>query len=263
MGLSIPTFGERRFRLYLAGFEPCYAVVTLPEDYQSGKKYSVLFEYTGNYFPQSGSSGEVEDASLGYGITGGKNFIWVVLPFVSEQGNERTWWGEREATIRFAIDAVTEICSRFGGDPDNLFLCGFSRGAIAVNYIGLANDEIASLWKGLLTFDHYDGVREWGGWGSPLCKYRREARERLKRTAAKQVLIVQQPDTREIQDYLGKIGKSLDFLKHFTFLDVPMEKLFQIPNDVFVHPHTDKWLLFDNEFSAFVRNWILRAVNAQ
>lgn len=249
--LWIPPFGERRFRLCLAGFEPCYAIVTLPQEYQAGKRYPVLFEYTGNYYPLSGSSGELEDASLGYGITQGKHFIWVVLPFVSEQGNERTWWGNREATIQFAIAAVTEICSRYDGDPDNLFLCGFSRGAIAVNYIGLADDEIAKLWKGLLSFDHYDGVREWGGWGSPLWKYRREARERLRRAEGKDVLIVQQPNTDDIQNYLGEAGKN------FTFLDLPIEKLFSIPNKTFPHPHTDKWLLFDNEYSAFIRNWIL------
>ena len=50
-----------------------------------------------------------------------------------------------------------------------VILCGFSRGAIGVNYIGLHDDQIAALWAGFITHDHYDGVLEWKGqaWGSP------------------------------------------------------------------------------------------------
>jgi hypothetical protein len=42
-----------------------------------------------------------------------------------------------------------------------VFICGFSRGAIAASYIGLADDEIAALWKGMITHDHFDGDHKW------------------------------------------------------------------------------------------------------
>ena len=95
-----------------------------------------------------------------------------MLPFVSPDGlrNQRTWWGDVRATVAYAKRAVARTCEQFGGDPNRVVLCGFSRGAIAVNYIGLHDEEIAGLWRGFFTHDHYDGVREWKGtrWGSPL-----------------------------------------------------------------------------------------------
>ena len=255
--VQIPSFGERRFTMELEGFPGSYAVVTLPENYEEGGTYPVLFEYTGNYWPTSGSTGKVEDAALGYGITRGQDVIWVALPYVGvDGGNEITWWGDVDKTVAFAKAAVEKVCTEYGGDRDNLFLCGFSRGAIGVNFLGLADDEIAGLWKGLMSFDHYDGVREWPGedWGSPLEEYRAEAKERLKRIDGKNVLIVQNPDTSDIKEYLREVYPNGN--DNFTFLDVPMEELFEIPNDYFIHPHNDKWVYFDNEYSDFVRTWL-------
>ena len=262
--VQIPSFGERRFTLELDGFPGSYAVVTLPENYEAGGSYPVLFEYTGNYWPTSGSTGKVEDAALGYGITRGRDVIWVVLPCVgADGGNEVTWWGDVDKTVAFAKAAVEKVCAEYGGDRENLFLCGFSRGAIGVNFLGLADDEIAGLWKGLMSFDHYDGVREWPGqdWGSPLEKYRAQAKERLKRIDGKGVLIVQNPDTSDIQEYLREVYPNGN--DNFTFLDVPMEELFDIPNDDFIHPHNDRWVYFDNEYSDFVRAWLFRQISGE
>ena len=36
------------------------------------------------------------------------------------------------------------------------------RGAIGCNYLGLYDDEIAELWKAMIPYSHYDGVRLWG-----------------------------------------------------------------------------------------------------
>ena len=46
---------------------------------------------------------------------------------------------------------------KLGRRPGQSFLSGFSRGAIACGYIGLANDQIAKLWKGIIACQHYDG----------------------------------------------------------------------------------------------------------
>ena len=64
----------------------------LPTDWQPGKKYPVIVEYTGNFYPQSGSTGLVGDANLGLGLTGKSGFIWIVMPYVSEDltKNEQT-----------------------------------------------------------------------------------------------------------------------------------------------------------------------------
>src|SRR6476620_3556588 len=49
--------------------------VYLPLDWKPGGRYPVIVEYTGNKHAVSGSTGEVKDANLGYGISGGRGFI--------------------------------------------------------------------------------------------------------------------------------------------------------------------------------------------
>ena len=107
-------------------------LITLPDDWSPdwkarGKSWPVIAEYTGNYFPTSGSTGEVEGAGLGYGVSRGKA-IWVVLPYVAKnhQKNEITWWGDIAATVAYAKTNIPRICAQFGGDPKRVVLCGFS-----------------------------------------------------------------------------------------------------------------------------------------
>jgi len=228
----------------------------LPANWRRDAHYPVIVEYTGNYYPASGSSGEVQDANLGYGLSAGK-FIWVVLPFVSKDGkhNEISWWGDEAATVAYCKRNVPRLCEEYGGDPARVFLCGFSRGAIAVNYIGLYDDEIAKLWRGFITHDHYDGAKEWKGttWGSPLDFYRQKARERLQRLQGRSVLVMQKGSAEPIRRYLGALTNVADF----TFLDVPIDALFPvIPNKYIVHSHTDKWPLFDCECADRARTWL-------
>jgi hypothetical protein len=174
-------------------------LIALPDDWTPdwkarGKSWPVIAEYTGNYFPTSGSTGEIEGAGLGYGVARGKA-IWVVLPYVAKdhQKNERTWWGDIDATVGYAKTNLPRICAEFGGDPKKVILCGFSRGAIGVSFLGLHDDEVAKLWCGLWAHDHFDGVLEWKGhaWGSPLARYREEASVRLRRLAGRPLLVSQ------------------------------------------------------------------------
>ena len=141
-------------------------VLYLPTGWKRGKRYPVLVEYAGNKYKTS--LGTVEGSSLGYGISGGKGFIWVCMPYVSRdhKHNQLNWWGDVNATVEYCKATVKDICKNYGGDPEKLFICGFSRGAIACNYIGLHDDEIAALWRGFIVHSHYDGVRKWGYSGS-------------------------------------------------------------------------------------------------
>jgi len=166
-----------------------YHSLYLPTDWQSGKRYPVIVEYAGNggYRNQYGdvSTGLVEGSKLGYGISGGKGFIWVSMPYLSGDGtaNVIRWWGTAPAydprpTLDYCKKAVPWICREYGGDPAAVVLAGFSRGAIACNFIGLADDEIALLWRAFVPYSHYDGVNE--RWGYPGAD-RAAALERLKR----------------------------------------------------------------------------------
>ena len=237
----------------------------LPPDWRAEdrdrKNWPVIVEYTGNRYPRSGSKGKVEDAGLGYGISAGK-FIWVTLPFVDVDGekNALTWWGDVAATVRYAKTNVPRICAIYGGDPDKVLLCGFSRGAIAVNYIGLHGDEIAELWAGFITHDHFDGVREWRGteWGTSLEQYRDGAKQRLTRIQGRPVLICQAYRTEDIRDYLNP---RID-LAAFAFLDVPVDEIFpSFPNSLAIHSHTDRWLYLDSPARTSVHAWLDRVLD--
>jgi hypothetical protein len=118
------------------------------------------------------------------------------------------------------------VRQQWGRDPDRLALYGFSRGAIACNYIGLRNDEIAKLWKCMIVHSHYDGVRRW-----PYAdRDRNSALVRLRRLNGRPQFITHEvslDDTRKfLQDsQIGQIEQSL------TLVALPF------PN------HTDGWVL--------------------
>jgi len=235
-------------------------LIALPDDWTPdwkarGKSWPVIAEYTGNYFPTSGSTGEVEGAGLGYGVARGKA-IWVVLPYVAKdrQKNEITWWGDIDATVGYAKTNIPRICAQFGGDPKKVVLCGFSRGAIGVSFLGLHDDDVAKLWCGLWAHDHFDGMLEWKGhtWGSPLVRYREEASIRVRRLQGRPLLVSQAgAQTRRFIDALAPSG--------VTYLTVDMAAHFgTFPNELAKHPHNDRWPLRDGDATITARAWFER-----
>lgn len=136
------------------------ALFYLPRDWRPGGIYPVVVEYPGNIFFTAGcySTGRAEQCLIGYGMTQGTGAIWLSLPFVDAAGHvAENGWGDPDRTAEFCADVVEDICTRFGGDRSRLVLTGFSRGAIACGFIGLRNDRIAGLWKGLHCCQHFDG----------------------------------------------------------------------------------------------------------
>lgn len=222
-----------------------YHALYLPVDWKPGGKYSVIVEYTGNKFAECGSTGEVKDANLGYGLTGGKEFIWVSMPYVETGGQKNTvwWWGDKQATVNYCKTNLPRICKEFGGDRESIFICGFSRGAIGASYIGLADDEIASFWRGIITHDHFDGDRLWGYPESD----RKSALIRLGRLKGRPVLAC---------------GGGNDFLRdhpefaQITILRPKVAEIFDIPEGKVIHPHTDLWLHRHSQYRTTARQWL-------
>jgi hypothetical protein len=139
---------------------PPAALLYLPSDWQPGGSHPVVVEYPGNVFftPACYSTGLPEQCVIGYGMTQGRGAIWISLPFVDASGHvAENGWGDPERTADFCVATVEDVCERFSGDRERLVLTGFSRGAIACGFIGLRNDHIAPLWKGLHCCQHYDG----------------------------------------------------------------------------------------------------------
>ena len=230
----------------------------LPHNFADRPKHPLIVEFTGNFYPAAGSTGRVEDAHLGYALTLGRDFIWVVLPFVSDdhRKNETRWWGDEDATVAYAKTCIPRIIEKYQGDPDRVILCGFSRGAIAASYIGLHDDDISKLWSAFFTADHFDGMRAWQEttWGNPLEKYRATAIRKLQRVNGRPWWISHDGSVDDIAVFLKEAGLLED---NFVLNPVPMKQLFpKIPNAYFIDAHTDMWPLFDNPTSRRAREWV-------
>ncbi len=255
--LTIPALAEgppapgQRVRQTTAGWQgtPVHHVLYLPEDWQPGRKWPVLVEYAGNggYRNAHGDTcdGTVEGSRLGYGISGGRGFLWLCLPFVETAGgparNAATWWGDVEATKRYALATVREVCARHGGDPERVLLCGFSRGSIACNHIGLHDDAIAALWRGFICHSHYDGVREtWPYAGAD----RAAARQRLLRLRGRPQWISHEGSTAATEAWLRGTGVAGDW----TFVPLPYRN------------HSDAWVLRDLPERRRLRAWVARVL---
>ena len=230
----------------------------LPKGWEKGaKRLPIIFEYTGNYFPKSGSTGEVEGAGLGYGLSGGQ-FIWVSLPYISEDGrdNQVTWWGDEKATVEYAKVNVPRIIEEYGADENAVFLCGFSRGAIGVNYLGLHDDEVAKLWTAFITHDHFDGIKEWGktSWGFPLAQYRLEAAERLKRVEGRPYLVCQNGDKYGSEAFVRSV---LGSANNFTFNNLSTSEIFgSFPHPLAKAAHTDFWAYLPSRYRTHAWEWM-------
>lgn len=226
----------------------------LPRNWKPGGNYPVIVEYTGNKFRPGKGSGEIKDANLGYGLSAGKDFIWVVMPYVEKglKKNAVTWWGDKQATVDYCKINLPRILKRFGGDPDNVIVCGFSRGAIGSSYIGLADDEIAKFWKGLFTHDHFDGQLKWNYPESD----RASALNRLKRLKGRPVLVCGQ-QIKNVKTYL----QAQSILTNFSYLEVPTHKIFKIPEGKVYHAHTDMWMHRNSPQRDKARAW-LKAITA-
>jgi hypothetical protein len=219
-----------------------YHTLYLPTDWVRGRSYPVIVEYAGNgpYKNTFGDicSGRVEDCCLGYGISGGEGFIWVCLPYVSpdHQHNQLEWWGDTRATVAYCRTVIPQVCTAYGGDLDTVFIAGFSRGAIACNYIGLHDDEIAGLWLGFIAHSHYDGVRTWNYAGSE----RHAAEVRLGRLKGRAQFISHEGSVEQTEQFL----KEADADGMFTFQAIPYRN------------HTDTWVLRDIPERRIVREWV-------
>jgi hypothetical protein len=219
-------------------------ILYLPADWSAQRRYPVIVEYAGNgkYKNAYGdvSAGEVEGSKLGYGISGGKGFIWVCLPYVNkrEKKNEILWWGDVEATVAYARDTVGRISQQYGGDPQAVILSGFSRGAIACNYIGLHDDQIAKMWRAFVAYSHYDGViTTWPYEGVD----RMSAVRRLDRLNGRPVFVCHERSVANTQAYIEWLGLE----KSFTFQRLAFRN------------HNDAWVLRDIPERRALRNWVM------
>lgn len=248
--LTIPPLTEgapapgMRVKHYLPEFKgtQLYHVLYLPADWKPGARYPVIVEYAGNggYTNKYGdiSAGVPEGSKLGYGLSGGKNFIWLCMPFVNAQEKKvaSNWWGDVDATVTYCKQTVRMVCDQFGGDAANVILCGFSRGAIACGYIGLHDDEIAALWRAFIPYSHYDGVSRWSYPASDTAS----AIARMQRLKGRPTFVCQEGSVEATKKFIAASGVRAPF----TFEAVPFRN------------HNDGWTLRPSPTRAKLRAWL-------
>lgn len=242
-----PPAAGKRVRVELFADTPP-VILYLPTDWTPDKKFPVIIELAGNgnYKNQFGdtSTGQPEGSKLGYGLSGGEGFIWACVPFLNEAGNKVaiTWWGDApdyrpDSTVAFLKRAVPSLCERFSGDPHRVILCGFSRGAIAANAIGLHDDEIAALWRGFICYSHYDGIStRWPFAGADSDS----AIQRLARLQGRPQLICCESTITGTRRHLESTGITGDF----TFLESGFRN------------HNDAWALRPSPARDAARAWL-------
>ncbi|MEI6234826.1 MAG: carboxypeptidase regulatory-like domain-containing protein [Planctomycetota bacterium] len=213
-----------------------YHGLYLPRNWQPGKTYPVIVEYAPNKYPQGNVSGKVDDCRMGYWLSAGQDFIWVVMPYVNteKKENQIQWWGSETATVTYCVTNLKRICEQFGGDPNAIFITGFSRGAIACGYIGLRDDSIADIWLGFIPHSHIDG----GRFTVP------GSRERLARIKGRPTFITYGSDDNGKPESL----KGVTFLTDLKF-PVTQRELKGVG-------HADTWLEADSPTRRDMRDWI-------
>ena len=249
-----PPHAGKRFKEVLPTLQDTeiHHVVYLPIDWKPTESYPVIVEYVGNgnYRNRLGDvcTGKVTDGKLGYGISGGKKFIWVCLPFIDEEQTKNmiTWWGNSpnfnpQPTVDYCKQVVPWICQQYGGDPNRVLLAGFSRGAIACNFIGLYDDEISKLWNGFIACSHYDGV---ANFGLPQGD-RKSAKKRLERLGQRpQFICAETPVGKQSIDSTRIYLQSTGVTGNFTYRSTGFQN------------HNDSWILRPSPSREVLRNWV-------
>lgn len=248
-----PTAGKRvKQTLHAWKDTRVYHVLYLPQNWKADAKTPVIVELAGNaYQGKNGdiSTGRPDGSHLGYGLSAGRGFIWLSVPYLNAAGNDLalTWWGDAprydpQPTLKYLREAVKSVCREFGGDESKVVLCGFSRGAIACNYLGLHDDQTAKLWRGFLAYSHYDGVRTWPFPGSD----RASALVRLKRLDNRPQFICAEG---------SNVGETERYLK----------PLLPDGNPTFVSTgfrnHNDEWMLRPSPARDSARKWITELIS--
>lgn len=237
-----------RVRAVTPGWEDTqvHHALYLPPEWEPQSQLPVLVELPGNggYRNAFGDTctGAVGDGVLGYGMSAGHGFIWICAPFVeiTQDGTKRNavkWWGHLRESKRHLMETVRDVCERWGGDPKRVILCGFSRGSIGCNFLGLHDDELAGLWRAFVCHSHYDGVlTHWPYRGAD----RASALTRLQRLHGRPQWISHEGGVDEIRAYLDGTGVRGDW----TLVPVPFRN------------HSAEWVLRPLPERARLRQWL-------
>jgi predicted esterase len=152
--------------------EPVYYTLYLPADWSAERKWPLVVEFPGNRYHlphEQIYTGSVDDCRMGYDLTRGVGSVWLAISPVgmrcSPRANAPLWWGGQgpqdpegqRATVMLVKQTLARVIPAYAIDTRKVVGVGFSRGAVALGYIGLADDELSRVWAGLWAHSHFDG----------------------------------------------------------------------------------------------------------
>jgi len=244
----------------------------LPEEFELARRepWPMLVELPGNGcgfggpWPRDCGS---KWTAQGWGVSQGRGAVWLTLPFVTRDLGADTavqtgWWGcsrggepftyqesclandtyTTNTTLAYLKAAIRDTIDRFHVDRQRIILLGHSRGAIATQAIGSADEEVAGLWRGIVAASHYDGAEHWaysshaGGMAGAIA--------RAQRLSHVPKFLVGECDLES--------GIAADWLRNVAKVD--MGKVTAVPSGF--RDHTGFWILRPSAARERLRAWV-------
>ena len=143
----------------------------------------------------------------------------------------------------YARKAIRLVCRRYGGDRKAVIVAGFSRGAIACNYIGLRDNKMAKLWRAFVAHSQYDGVVPWCYAGSD----RGSAISRLQRLHGRPVFVIQETSVEATREFIASSGVNAPY----RFVTLGFRN------------HNDAWVPRDVPERKELRDWLAQVLRKQ
>lgn len=237
-----------------------YHILYLPVDYEPGKKYPVIFEYAGNN--NRDCLGTMEGAHLDFGLTRGRGFIQVNMPYADSWGAAycHRWWGNSEVTSEYLRSTVDFVVDTYGGDPDKLVMSGFSRGGAAATFFGLYDDDLARRWKAFFCHDGWECTCPFtvlGAKDEEDC--RKTMAERFARLKGRPLLYTHnKPGADETIKSLMSPFQGTEGLETYQ---LSISSNFPLPNTHFPQSHTDRNFHYLYRDTYFAREWIKSVIS--
>ncbi|MBS0586157.1 MAG: hypothetical protein JSR76_07680 [Verrucomicrobia bacterium] len=232
----------KRVRVYLQDFPGIYYIVFLPYNFTEYKTWPVICEIPAHAMSDYRTW-------LGYGITGGVDYIWVSLPILNSEGSEilMSYLPEKiNPTIECWEAVLKDLSIRFHINKQKIIIAGFSLGAFATSYLGNFNDAISLKWRAYIAHSHFDGC-------CLNVTNSKDIDKRLERIGEKKVLLI--AGKNDLANLCTKQAFKKLRLKgvKVTFIEIPdVQPSEEWPSET----HNPLWILKPSIYLEKVRKWL-------
>lgn len=148
---GLPRPGHR-VRVSIEDYPDANYDIYLPYNFTNTGKWPVIFEIP--------CADDAHDATvIGFGISEGKDYIWVSVPYIDHDGKIESgaWTLEPSYTEKFWLAVLKDLKNKYPIDDRKIIIAGFSLGGAGVSGFGNWSSEISSKWAAYFSQSHFDG----------------------------------------------------------------------------------------------------------